>query len=195
MAHNKVYGICESKCKVEVPSKTEFNALKNSMPTDSNLEALQNQIDSLQSQINILDSEINSVDSNLSVVRSSLNKLEQGVGALDYISNISCTFGGFITTAKADCVFTIPMGRSLKGVYGVSFQSGTITIRQNGKYLLESQSIGDGLQFTCNINEKLNCIDVLMQDTLNGTFVDAVNNSECSIKFTNVTIELSRNIN
>lgn len=27
--HSKVYGFCESKCKVEVPTKTEFEALKS----------------------------------------------------------------------------------------------------------------------------------------------------------------------
>lgn len=30
MAHDKVYGFCESKCKVEVPTKKEFDTLKTS---------------------------------------------------------------------------------------------------------------------------------------------------------------------
>mgnify|MGYP003289794437 CR=1 FL=1 len=29
MAHDKVYGFCESKCKVEVPNKVEFEELKS----------------------------------------------------------------------------------------------------------------------------------------------------------------------
>lgn len=29
MAHDKVYGFCESKCKVEVPTKKEFDELKS----------------------------------------------------------------------------------------------------------------------------------------------------------------------
>lgn len=29
MAHDKVYGFCENKCKVEVPSKAEFEELKS----------------------------------------------------------------------------------------------------------------------------------------------------------------------
>lgn len=54
MAHDKVYGFCESKCKVEVPSKAEFDEFKNSISEETLINTINEKVIEVAKPIKII---------------------------------------------------------------------------------------------------------------------------------------------
>jgi hypothetical protein len=90
MAHDKVYGFCEAKCKVEVPNKTEFTSLKSKHDT------LQSSYDTKVGQLDAKDTDLankfNAANSAISAINAEIDAMPA--------KSISTSDNGFATAKQ-----------------------------------------------------------------------------------------------